>query len=195
MPHAGTSHRGARYRAVHLSYRQCEFLCAAVADAALHIARLCRVGMTGRANWSWPVLRNATEFGRTRESVCGRNVRLLLTMPLLSGCSGPQSTLDPAGPSAASIHFLGIIMYAGAAAVTLLVVVLMLAPFIRWRDVHVRDQTPVARRASALPGKLVRRLAHDGSTFSAVGVTGKPGAVQLQERRAKLIRGVAVAHR
>ena len=57
------------------------------------------------------------------------------------------------------------------------------------------DQTPVARRASALPGKLVRRLAHDGPTFSGVGVTGKPGAVQLQERRAKLVGGMAVARR
>ena len=63
------------------------------------------------------------------------------------------------------------------------------------KDVHVRDQTPVARRASALPGKLVRRLAHDGPTFSGVGVTGKPGAVQLQERRAKLVGGMAVARR
>ena len=63
------------------------------------------------------------------------------------------------------------------------------------KDVHVRDQTPVARRASALPGKLVRRLAHDGPTFSGVVVTGKQGAVQLQERRAKLVGGMAVARR
>ena len=28
-------------------------------------------------------------------------------------------------------------------------------------------------------GKLVRRLAHDGSTFSGVGASGKPGAVQF----------------
>jgi hypothetical protein len=27
--------------------------------------------------------------------------------------------------------------------------------------------------------KLVRRLAHTGSTFSGVGASGKPGAVQL----------------
>ena len=32
-------------------------------------------------------------------------------------------------------------------------------------------------------------------TFSGVGVTGKPGAVQLQERRAKLVGGMAVARR
>ncbi|NRC53009.1 hypothetical protein [Neoaquamicrobium sediminum] len=29
-------------------------------------------------------------------------------------------------------------------------------------------------------GKLVRRLAHDGSTFSGVGASGKPGAVQFE---------------
>jgi len=99
MPQAGMSHRGARHRAFHLSYRHWECLCAAVANAALRIARLCRVGMTGPGNWSWPVLRSATEFGQTRESASGRNVSLLLTIrTLLSGCSGPQSTLDPAGP-------------------------------------------------------------------------------------------------
>src|SRR5690606_16705219 len=37
----------------------------------------------------------------------------------------------PAGPAAASIHRLGIAMYAGAALVTLLVTVLMLVPFLR----------------------------------------------------------------
>jgi len=50
---------------------------------------------------------------------------------LLAGCAGQQSALDPAGPSAASIHRLGMIMYIGAAVVTLLVTVLMLVPFLR----------------------------------------------------------------
>jgi cytochrome c oxidase subunit II len=52
---------------------------------------------------------------------------------LLAGCAGQQSALDPAGPSAASIHQLGMIMYVGAAGVTLLVTVLMLVPFLRRR--------------------------------------------------------------
>jgi cytochrome c oxidase subunit 2 len=56
------------------------------------------------------------------------------------GCAGRQSVLDPAGPSAASIHVLGIWMYAGAAFVTLLVTVLMLVPFVR------RRAKPVNRR-------------------------------------------------
>jgi cytochrome c oxidase subunit 2 len=53
---------------------------------------------------------------------------------LLMGCDGPQSALDPAGPSAASIHLLGIIMYVGAALVTALVTALMLVPFLRKRE-------------------------------------------------------------
>jgi cytochrome c oxidase subunit 2 len=52
----------------------------------------------------------------------------------LSGCGGPQSALDPAGPAAASIHRLGIILWIGATLVTVLVVVLMLVPFLRRRE-------------------------------------------------------------
>jgi cytochrome c oxidase subunit II len=58
----------------------------------------------------------------------------------LAGCAGRQSALDPAGPTAASIHQLGMVMYAGAAVVTLLVTVLMLVPFLR------RRARPVNRR-------------------------------------------------
>ncbi|MRX52259.1 cytochrome c oxidase subunit II [Paracoccus sp. S-4012] len=57
---------------------------------------------------------------------------------LLAGCDGPQSSLDPGGPAADSIHTLGTIMYVGAAAVTLLVTVLMLVPFLRRRERPVR---------------------------------------------------------
>jgi cytochrome c oxidase subunit II len=53
---------------------------------------------------------------------------------LLAGCAGPQSVLDPAGPSAASIHRLGIWMYVGATLVTLLVAVLAVLPFVRRRE-------------------------------------------------------------
>ena len=58
----------------------------------------------------------------------------LLSAALLASCAGRQSVLDPAGPSAASIHELGIFMYIGAALVTLLVTVLMLLPFLRSRE-------------------------------------------------------------
>lgn len=64
-----------------------------------------------------------------------------LTVALLTvGCSGPQSTLVPAGPAAQSIHLLGLFMYGGAVVVTLLVLALMLAPFAR------RSHRPVPRR-------------------------------------------------
>src|SRR4051794_24009876 len=56
---------------------------------------------------------------------------------LLAGCSGLQSALDPAGPSAASIDLLGRIMYVGAALVALLVTALMLVPFLRRRERRV----------------------------------------------------------
>lgn len=62
------------------------------------------------------------------------------TITLLVGCAGPQSALDPAGPSAASIHRLGIWMYVGATLVTLLVTALAIAPFVR------RRERPVNRR-------------------------------------------------
>ena len=39
---------------------------------------------------------------------------VLASLLILAGCSGPQSALDPAGPSAASIDLLGRIMYVGA---------------------------------------------------------------------------------
>lgn len=59
---------------------------------------------------------------------------LLCAAAMLVGCAGPQSALDPAGPSAASIHRLGIVLWIGAALVTLLVVVLMLVPFLSRRE-------------------------------------------------------------
>ncbi|MGD9616547.1 MAG: cytochrome c oxidase subunit II [Alphaproteobacteria bacterium] len=88
----------------------------------------------------------------------GSNIPLLWPIVLLAGCSGPQSALDPAGPSAASIHLLGMIMYVGAALVTLLVTVLMLVPFLR------RQQRPVNRNlflwggGVALPGLTLLAL-------------------------------------
>jgi cytochrome c oxidase subunit 2 len=70
---------------------------------------------------------------------------------LLSGCAGQQSALDPAGPSAASIHRLGLIMYAGALVVTLLVCVLMLSPFLRRRARRVNRKLFLWGGGVALP--------------------------------------------
>ncbi|MFL5541852.1 MAG: cytochrome c oxidase subunit II [Longimicrobiaceae bacterium] len=73
-------------------------------------------------------------------------------LALLAGCAGPQSVHDPAGPSAASIHRLGIVMYVIAAAVVLLVTVLALLPFLRPRE------GPVNRRLFLWGGGVVLPL-------------------------------------
>ena len=82
-----------------------------------------------------------------------RNIIYLLHGPavLLAGCAGPQSALDPAGPSAASIHLLGIFMYVGATLVTLLVTVLMLLPFLRRREGRVNQRLFLWGGGVALP--------------------------------------------
>lgn len=70
---------------------------------------------------------------------------------LLAGCAGVQSALDPIGPSSQSIHVLGIVMYAGAALVTLLVTVLMLVPFVRRRPRRVHRRLFLWGGGIALP--------------------------------------------
>lgn len=70
---------------------------------------------------------------------------------LLAGCSGRQSALDPAGPSAASIDRLGTIMYVIATLVTLMVVALMLIPFLRRRDGPVNRKLFLWGGGVALP--------------------------------------------
>jgi cytochrome c oxidase subunit 2 len=83
----------------------------------------------------------------------GRNRRLLLLLAflVLAGCTGPQSALDPAGPSAASIHRLGILMYVGATIVTVLVTVLMLVPILRPREGPVNRRLFLWGGGVALP--------------------------------------------
>jgi cytochrome c oxidase subunit II len=77
--------------------------------------------------------------------------RALWVAALLAGCSGRQSTLDPAGPSAASIDRLGMIMYVIATLVTLVVVALMLIPFLRRRDGPVNRKLFLWGGGGALP--------------------------------------------
>jgi cytochrome c oxidase subunit II len=83
---------------------------------------------------------------------------LLWPLVLMTGCSGPQSTLDPAGPSAASIHLLGMIMYVGAALVTLLVAVLIVVPFLRARGQPVNRDLFLWGGGVALPGVTLLAL-------------------------------------
>ncbi|HEX8693949.1 MAG TPA: cytochrome c oxidase subunit II [Longimicrobium sp.] len=72
-------------------------------------------------------------------------------LALLAGCAGPQSVHDPAGPSAASIHRLGIVMYGIAAVVVLLVSVLALLPFLRPREGPVNRRLFLWGGGVALP--------------------------------------------
>ncbi|MBV1796811.1 cytochrome c oxidase subunit II [Siccirubricoccus sp. G192] len=84
------------------------------------------------------------------------DARRTLPWPLLllaaAGCDGPQSALDPAGPAAASIHQLGLFMYAGAALVTLLVTALMLVPFLRRGEPRAVRKLFLWGGGVALPG-------------------------------------------
>ena len=66
-----------------------------------------------------------------RAGRAGRAILLATGLAAMCGCSGRQSALTPAGPIADSIHTLSLVMYGGAAVVTVLVTVLMLAPFLR----------------------------------------------------------------
>jgi cytochrome c oxidase subunit II len=83
---------------------------------------------------------------------------LLAAVLPLAGCAGPQSALDPAGPSASSIHLLGIIMYVGATLVTLLVTVLMLVPFLRLRERRANHNLFLWGGGVALPGLTLTAL-------------------------------------
>jgi cytochrome c oxidase subunit 2 len=66
--------------------------------------------------------------------MCRRSVAIVGATLLIESCSGPQSAIDPAGPAAASIHRLGLVLWIGAALVTILVIVLMLVPFVHRRE-------------------------------------------------------------
>jgi cytochrome c oxidase subunit II len=76
---------------------------------------------------------------------------VLLLLPLLAGCAGRQSALDPAGPAAASIHRLGLWMYVGATLVVLLVIALALVPFLFRRERKVNRRLFLWGGGVALP--------------------------------------------
>jgi cytochrome c oxidase subunit II len=87
-----------------------------------------------------------------------RLLPLLATVVLLASCAGPQSALDPAGPSASSIHRLGVVMYVGATLVTLLVTALMLVPFLRRRERRANHNLFLWGGGVALPGLTLTAL-------------------------------------
>jgi cytochrome c oxidase subunit II len=71
--------------------------------------------------------------------LCVRHARILYRLSaaapaaLVTGCVGPLSTLDPAGPAAGDIAALWWVMLAGAAALTVLVLTLLALSFRRGR--------------------------------------------------------------
>jgi cytochrome c oxidase subunit 2 len=87
--------------------------------------------------------------------------KLLLSVPvlqLLTACAGPQSALDPAGPNAHSLHVLGVVMYVGAAVVTLLVTALMLYPLFRRRRAPPSERVFLWGGGVALPSLALAAL-------------------------------------
>lgn len=137
---------------------------------------------------------------------CKRAGWPLLPPLLLAGCTGLQSALDPAGPSAASIHRLGLIMYSGAAIVTLLVTALMLVPFLRTRAGPVNRRLFLWGGGVALPGLALSMLVpyvmstgHETRTATApdhltVEVTGYIYWWDMSYRRADGLTSAASAN-
>lgn len=76
---------------------------------------------------------------------------LALTAGLLGGCGGMQSSLSPHGPAAQSIANIGWVMFAGAAAILLLVMVLALYAIFRTPD----KRRPVSANALIFAGGVV----------------------------------------
>jgi len=75
-----------------------------------------------------------------------------------AGCAGPQSVIDPAGPAAASIHRLGLVMWMGAALVTALVTALMLMPFVHRGERTVNRRLFLWGGGVALPALTLSAL-------------------------------------
>jgi cytochrome c oxidase subunit 2 len=78
--------------------------------------------------------------------------RLALSSCLfVAACAGPQSVHDPAGPTAQSIHRLGVTMYVVATLVVLLVTALALLPLLRRREREVNEKLFLWGGGVALP--------------------------------------------
>jgi cytochrome c oxidase subunit II len=75
-----------------------------------------------------------------------------------ASCRGPQSALDPAGPAAASIHRLGLVLWIGAALVTVLVTVLTLVPVLHRRERPIKRELFLWGGGVALPALTLSAL-------------------------------------
>ncbi|WP_416355120.1 cytochrome c oxidase subunit II [Aureimonas phyllosphaerae] len=84
---------------------------------------------------------------------------IFLLLPLLAGCTGPLSTLQPAGPAAASTALLWWVMLAGATAIFVLVMALVGIAF--WKPGIGRNVPPkrwLVWGGLAFPGVVLTAL-------------------------------------
>jgi cytochrome c oxidase subunit 2 len=131
---------------------------------------------------------------------------LVVLAVLVAGCAGKQSTLEPAGPAAASIQQLGLWMYLGAALVTVLVATLMLIPFRRRRERRVNTALFLWGGGVALPLLTLTALVPYAMTVGgemraptapdrlSVDVTGSRFWWEMAYRRAGMASAVVSAN-
>lgn len=105
----------------------------------------------------------------------------LLATGLLQACAGPQSTLAPAGPSAAAIARTWWLMAGGAAAIWLLVMALVLWALYRGRNTRAleRPQRLIVGGGLVLPPLVLAALLVHG-TLSSARITGIGEQVDLR---------------
>jgi len=100
-----------------------------------------------------------------------------LATPLLAGCSGPLSTLDPAGGAASSVATLWWVMLAGATALLMLVLVLLAWSFMRSAG-SVRPEVWLIGGGLVLPGVVLPPLLIYG-LWGGEQLLARPGAAAL----------------
>jgi cytochrome c oxidase subunit 2 len=98
-----------------------------------------------------------------------------------AGCAGPQSTLDPAGPSAAAIADIWWLMFWGALAIWLLVMGLVTRALYRGRNTRAlaRPERLIVGGGLLLPPVLLAALLVYGSVSSA-RITGSADQVHAR---------------
>ncbi len=105
----------------------------------------------------WLVSRVLTRDLHTGTRAAARIAAIVVSAFVLASCGGPQSAIDPAGPAAASIHHLGLVLWIGAALVTALVTALMLVP-LRHRERQVDRRLFLWGGGVALPALALSAL-------------------------------------
>jgi len=109
---------------------------------------------------------------------CRARALAVVAMAMVTACSGPQSTLDPAGPSAAAIADIWWLMFWGALAVWLLVMALVTWALYRGRNTRAlpRPERLIVGGGLVLPPVLLAALLVYGSVSSA-RITGSSDEV------------------